>query len=390
VDDKLKIQLGSTENVNSVAVDNFGKIQLDTKFSNIREYDIRNIMSVAEIFNVERQASNVYRIYGGFEYLSLLNNMKQNYEYLEDFFISPLPKSSTLTRKGIDDFDIYLVKPAPSGYTKISNEDNDYLRKFEVVATPTDFVMHNAGYSNSVYNEESYVFNFTKDFDVSTYLDDFGIPIVELFLYVRYRTTSTSWGTNEKMSGTTWSASDGEASKVELYYEAYEIGDIIGSRDKIEYLKNNFSQDVIDEQVYYISTPYKDGTTKELHWKYNPFIPLRLRYFSNELKTANTGTTSYDVEINIPSWATPIDDEGNRVWRSILDQGYIDPLSGDGVDYPFVNGRRYLFDKIVFPVIPDLTHENTEEVFTQILFPAPEELEITPTTNLDKIGNPCQ
>jgi hypothetical protein len=49
-----------------------------------------------------------------------------------------------------------------------------------------------------------------------------------------------------------------------------------------------------------------------------------------------------------------------------------------------------LFEKIVFSVVPDLTHENTEEVFTEILFPAPEELDITPLTDLDKIGNPCQ
>jgi hypothetical protein len=111
MDDKLKIQLGETQNINSVNVDNYSKLQLENKTAAISEYDIRNILSVTEVFEAERQATEVYRVYGSLQYLSLLNNMKQQYSELEDFFNNPLPYTSTTRRKDISDFDIYLVRP---------------------------------------------------------------------------------------------------------------------------------------------------------------------------------------------------------------------------------------------------------------------------------------
>lgn len=387
MDDKLVIQLGETQNINSVNVDNYTKIQLDNKSSNIREYDIRNILSVTEVFNVERQSSEVYRIYGSFQYLSILNNMKSDYEFLVDYFDNPV-KDASIQVKGLDQFDIYLVKPADSGYANIRHSDTDWKSRFEIIATPNDFEIYDAGYSNNVYGEQGYTFNFTKEFNISQYFDYFGIPVVELFLYLVYRPVSTSWGTNETMSGTSWSTFSGNRRITTKTYETYEIGDTV-TGDKIEYLKYNFSQEIIDEQTFYIRTPYKDNTTtKYLQWKYNPFIPFRLRYFSNELKRANTGTTSYNAEINIPDWATDVGD-GNRVWRNILDQGYTDPLTGIGVDYPFVNGRRYLFSNIIFSLPPDLNHTNTQTVFNEILYPTPETLDDTPEGDIDNIGKPC-
>lgn len=392
MDDKLVIQLGETKNINSVNVDNYSKIQLNNKSSNIREYDIRNILSVTEVFNIERQSSEIYRIYGGFQYISILNNMKSDYQYLVDYFDNPV-QDPNIAVKGFDQFDVYLVKPADTGYTKVNildtGDTSSYVRKFEVIATEADFEFYNAGYANNLYGDQEYAFNFTKDFDTSQYFDEFGIPVVELYLYLFYRTTSTSWGTNETMSGTTWSENTGEPSTPVKAYTTFNIGDLIDDGDKLEYLKYNFSEETIDEQTHYIRTPYKDNTTtKYLQWKYDAFIPFRLRYFSDELKRGNTGTTSYNFEINIPAWATDIG-EGNRVWRNILDQGYTDPLTGNGVDYPFVNGRRYLFSNIVFSVVPDLDHTNTQAVFNEILYPSPETLDDTPTGEIDNIGKPC-
>lgn len=390
MDEKLQIQLGEFKNINSVNADNYSKLELKNKTSDLSEYDIRNILNVTDIFNSERQNSQTYRIYGGFEYMSILNNMLADYKYLSDFFYNPLPYKTTQLRKDISYFDVYLVKPT-TGYTKIQNSETNYIRKFEVIATNNDFELINAGFGNNLYGDNKYIFHFNKDFDVSSYFDDFGFPVMELYLFMFYRKSANGWFFPEITKRTIWNSTTGDESLVNLNYQSYEIGDIIYG-DKISYSKYSFQQFEETPQKYIIQTPYRDygsTTTKYLQWKYNPFIPLKLRYFSNELKKANTGSTSYDQAQSIPFWATNTEGD-NYVWREILEQGYVDPLTGDGVDYPFVNGKRYLFSNIVFDVIPDLDHDNTEDVFTQIKFGNPIILNYSPIGDINNIGKPCQ
>jgi hypothetical protein len=126
-----------------------------------------------------------------------------------------------------------------------------------------------------------------------------------------------------------------------------------------------------------------------LVWKYNPFIPFRLRYFTNEIYKENTGNTSYEVVSSIPYYATPLGD-GNYVWREIMPQGYIDPISGLGVDYPFVNKKRYLFSNIVFDITPDLTDAETLAAFEKAWYERYQKiLAVKPNSDLNNIGKPC-
>ena len=129
----------------------------------------------------------------------------------------------------------------------------------------------------------------------------------------------------------------------------------------------------------------------EMVFKYKPFIPIRLRYFANEVNRVNTGTTSYDDLMSIPTYATKIDNNGNYVWRDILPQGYIDPLTGIGVNYPFVNGRRYLFSTIVLTVIPDMDDIDTAIAFDNMWFSNNSTIKNKkPKSDLNNIGKPCQ
>lgn len=99
----------------------------------------------------------------------------------------------------------------------------------------------------------------------------------------------------------------------------------------------------------------------------------------------------------IPDYATIIEDSGKYVWRDIVRQGYTEPIFNNGVNYPFFNGKRYLFQPIVFSVIPNLSTEdfekdtNTINVFSEISYSDDATIiNKTPTTNLDNIGKPCQ
>jgi hypothetical protein len=396
MDESFEILLNSAKNIASVDVDTFEKIELTNKTSEILEYEVKNALSATEIFDAEREANPVYRIYGRVEYLSLLNGLKQNYKYLSDFFL----QQTTNIKNIFNSFDFYLVRPASSGYTNIMNGTGTtiyWTRFFEVIATPQDFELYNAGFTTNVYGDQVYAFNFNKDFDVTTYVDNFGFPPTELYLYAIYKVEELGQISprSETMSGTTWSwGNQGlvETKSPALYNPSFPfaVGDMILG-DLIEYGKSIFLQSEVAEQKYYIKTPYS-GTTapiaRSLIWKYNPFIPFKLRYFSESLSRANTGTTSYAQSISIPYYATSIGN-GNYVWRDILPQGYFDPLTDQGVDYPFVNKKRYLFAPIVLEISPDLNDAGTLDAFNEIRYPSPTILNTKPISDLNDIGKPC-
>jgi hypothetical protein len=399
VDKSIQIQLGSEKNINSTNVDIYDKIILNNQRKEILEYNIRNVLSTTEVFETERQNTQIYRIYGSLNYLSTLNGLYKKYKILKHFFKKPRYEDLVGTsdyKNVINSFDFYLVKPIE--HEKILATDNEYITKYEVIATPEDFEIYNAGYSVNIFNERSYSFIFNKDFDVTNWIDDFNFPITELYLHPVYKRTTHTIGVEiydpfiESMSATTWS-SGGSKNIIPFSPTNYNIGDIIYG-DKINYQKNQFLQTNIEPQIYYISTPYLAtvlfGFTekRELQWKYNPFIPFKLRYFSNQISRANTGGTAYDETSDIPYYATHLGD-GNMIWRDILEQGYIDPLTGDGVDYPFVNKRRYLFSNVLLNVIPNMDHPNTAEVFNEIKFGKPTSINYNPLDDLNKIGKPC-
>jgi len=390
VDNKINIQLGSTKNKNSIDVDTYTNIELANNQNEILEYNINNILSITEVFEAERQSNEVYRIYGGMEYLSLLNGMSKNYNDVSDFFTPYYcgDEGGCDFKNIYDDFVFYLVKPS-NNYTKL-NDDISHVRWFDVVATPQEFNLFNAGFSKNIFGDEKHIFTFNNDFDVSGVVDAFDMPIVELFLYAVYNKSTTGNGI-EKIYGSSWTTANGDTIYNEITPQPLNIGDRIYG-DRIEYNKAEFTQTVKTDMNYKITTPYKyDSVVRKLWWEYNPLIPFRLRYFSNELSRDNVNTSSYDQATRIPSYATKIDDEkGNVVWRNIMEQGYIDPITGVGVDYPFVNKKRYLFTNIILSIKPDLSDYNTRNVFNEIKFDEPTLVNTNITGNLNDVGKPCR
>lgn len=400
MDKKLEILLGAEKNINSVNVDNYSKVELLTKTSKIREFDLNDVVNSTDVFDAEREENEVYRIYGRIEWLSLLNGLDEFYDNISDFFN---PTYTEYSKNLINSFDFYLIAPSSGAtYGNISGTNNK-RRNFQVIATPDEFEIYNAGFSNNVYGEQVYTFNFKTDIDISGYYDNLGFPLTQLFLYPQYKIVD-----DEKLLRLKFLTS-GTILQSILTTKDLEIGDIVEDfngndiQDIIEYLEDDYYQQQVTEQKYYIKTSiYYQGQQKKLVWSYNPFIPLRLRYFENVVNKANTGSTSYDVVNSIPDYATAIDSDGNYVWRNILPQGSVDPLTGIGVDYPFINKRRYLFTPIVFTTPPNLTEESYEDdadnVFTIARF---EEIsytdnatdtDTTPATSddLDNIEKPCQ
>jgi hypothetical protein len=97
-----RFQLKRYENVDSVNSDFNQKIELDVKQKTIIEYDVKNVLDVANVFELERQNTNIFRIYGSIEYFSGLNNIPTGYTSYLDFF-NP---TTAVTKSFINDFKI--------------------------------------------------------------------------------------------------------------------------------------------------------------------------------------------------------------------------------------------------------------------------------------------
>lgn len=397
MDEKHQILLGFNKNVNSVNVDTHVRIELTNKTDELLEYNINNSLSASDVFDAEREASEIYRIYGRIEYLSLLNNLKNTGDLptITDFFIPYYPANKDLvdTSKTIlNSFNFYLLKPSITGYTNmtISGDSTYYIRDFDIIATPDTFDIYPAAFSNNLFNEQSYSFNFNVDINIENYIaniteDNYnngrGFPVTELYLFAEY--IPTNFITKKY---TTWSTGGTET------IVDYNTGTTKTYSDVIKYDKENFIIETHFNQTHYIRTLTNTGTT--LEWKYNPLTPITLRVFNDSISTANINDVSYEETSKIPYYALiendlPLEDNGTRIWRDILPQGYIDPISNVGVNYPFINNRRYLFTSIILDIVPNLNDATTNGIFQNINFYNPNTAYLQPTTDLNNIGKQC-
>jgi len=398
MDNKLEIQLNSLKNIESTNVDEIFKFELLNNFEEINEYDIRNVLSATEIFNIERTESNTYRIHGKIEYLSMLNGLKTGYSTITDFFIPKLDNNYNI----YNSFEFYLVKPIQNTFSYISPTRGIYKRDFEVISDNVE--IFNAGFSNNVFGDPVYSFIVDLDINISEYLDGLGFPLTEIFLYCKKIPKSNSNNIPETIQRYAYGSRSSSPyfSKIKTNFSSgsYVVGDIVYG-DVVYYDRNSFTEEVIQEQTYIVGTPIVINltTTKSIKWTYNPFIPIRLRYFSDNISTANTGTTSYDQLISIPDYAHTVDDNGtgNVVWREILPDGYTDPITGIGVNHPFINNVKYVYADIKLVIKPDLSDSTTRNIFkldsdddnNLLTLSDPDKLNSMPLTDGNNFDKPC-
>lgn len=383
MDIQEKIQLGKYKSVDSVNVDTTIKIGLSSKNELNIEYNVQNILDITQVYENERQSTTTYRIHGEIEYLSILNGLKVDYTTLTDFFSL---KDNTLENKSIfTDLKIYLVRPA-SEFTELIINRN-YIRNYEVISSINDIDIIPAGFSKNIFNEQQYSFIVNTDINIGDLVDGLGFPITELYLYIEYQPKINGNNIPETMEKKTYDI-QGNTIIEDFIPSGLSKGDIIEG-DAITYNKEEFLQTNKNLQEHYLYTSYNVSLApQKLKWKYKPFIPIKLRYFENEVQKVNTGTTAYEDLIKIPTYATPLDND-NYVWRNILDNGFFDPIDEIGVSFPFINQKHYVFENIIFNVQPDLSDNNTNLVFNKIKFNENILDSVTPNSNLNKVGDIC-
>ncbi len=296
-----------------------------------------------------------------------------------DAFFTPARLGQELsgtTKNILTCFDAYLCYVS-TGNTEITG--GTFIRNYVVATKLNNFEIYKAGFGTNIFSNYNYAFDFNIDFDVDGLLDSFGKPYTNFYLYFKFKPSTNGHAVAETVTRLTYTGGT-----VSVPYVVHNVGDIIVG-DEVTYNMFDFEEALLQEMIYYVDFPYS-GTS--LEFKYQPFVPIKIRDFQDELITANiSGGTENDL--NIPSYATKIDNDGNYVWKDLLINGYIDPISGKGVDYPFVNKIHYIFNSIVLPLTPNLNHANTAVVFSTIVLAPAQLIKKSPSSDLNALGNRC-
>jgi len=388
-----KIQLGEKKNIDSVNVDNYLKFEFNRNTNIMTEYDLTRFIDETRLYEKERNENNKYCFYGTIEFLSLLDGIDLDVEHLSisDIFIKKemeIENSLNL----LDVFDFYLVTPNDEYFTLVQpgTDTDEYLQRYKVIATPDMFNIMNAGYSTNIFNDKKYYFDVNVVFDNDqNFVDGAGFPITEVYLFIMYRGINEL--SNELVTFYHW---DPDESEQELNIEeVWDVGEVLfdssAEKDIGTLIRHNnleYNWWTHKKQMFKIKHGTEEGN---IEWKYKPFIPIKLKYYSDNLISVNEDTTSYDKKESIPDYAHKLDN-GNYIWREIIPDGEIDPVTGTGVDFPFVNNKKYVFTNFVIPIQPNLDHQITQELFSNIKFGESEIITKRPNNEeINNIGKPC-
>jgi hypothetical protein len=351
------------------------------------------------------------------EYMSILNGIKNNLSSAsrDDYFIVITGDTKSL----LNSFDFYLLRPKDnSAYSGITS--SNYIRSFDIIANPSDFDIFNAGFSRNVYGDQKYSFVINADIDNNGYYERNNMPITDLYIYANYKPN-----VGETMLGLHWDNNGIPSTGTTSVFGCTDYCSMIMTGST----SSAYTQTIIYSQINYIDTPYiTTGGTEYFSWKYAPMIPVKINLLSDELfklgsnlqmltgtitgitgltgyefnpiqpielgvisgSTSNvySGSTSYDLINSIPEYAYNLGD-GRFIWRNILPQGYINPITSVTLSNPFMNGYRYVFSSIIVDMGVNKEVLNTANAFSNIYFNFTS-INNKPVSDLNDIGKPCK
>lgn len=352
-----KFVLSTKRFANAPEVDYRFNIELKSNTKTLNNEENTTNINLSNLFNIERENSFKYRLVGKIEYLSILNNLKKNYNQLSDFFI----RYSTDDNKNLlNSFKIYLLKKSDN-YTSFNN--NLFKERYEVIADLSDIQVYNCGFSKNIFFEQNFLFNYNIDIDTEGQKDYFNKPITEIFLYFDYQLDTTKGEVLFKKDFNIFSNETNNLTITENSNTIYNINDfIIGNL--IQRKNEDFDETIINQQTHKIKLTFNGNT---LTFKYNPFVKIKLRDYNDTLYYGNINSNTKNI-INIPDYAKFVNDpeEGNVIWKELLPHGFVDPISNLGVNFPFINGRHYVYTNNLFAIQPDLTDNNTNQIFEKM------------------------
>jgi hypothetical protein len=109
------------------------------------------------------------------------------------------------------------------------------------------------------------------------------------------------------------------------------------------YHKFTFNTDVFDMSLV-------DVNNNQFGYYYKPNRPMKIRGFSDYIETG-----SINNMVGVPDYSYFSTTYNSFIWRDLYTYGFNDGL-GNGVDFPFLNGKHYPYENFIFRIIPEGTN----------------------------------
>jgi hypothetical protein len=292
-----------------------------------------------------------------------------------------------------------------------------YVRRHKILTNSGDAVLVNAGFEQNIFGKkkkfessgltpnresrvsisegsQSYTLTFNSDIDVSQLLDNQKRPISEIFFsviwkgyfglmfgYGGYTGIKQGFGFNLPLvngNPSNWWSLINNNSNTNFPMDSYTnppLGNNLGpggSQLVFNYVKSLKKNDVLDGDLCeWNDYDQIERTISNLFHKltFNPFVfrtntnpanpfgyyyqphhPLTLRVYSDYIEVGDKKEVA-----GIPDYSYFSEKNGEFIWRDLYEYGYIDS-NGLGVNYPFLNGKHYPYDDIIFRIIPEGTN----------------------------------
>jgi hypothetical protein len=254
-------------------------------------------------------------------------------------------------------------------------------------------------------NSQSYTLSFNKDIDVSELRDNQKRPISELYITTIWKgyfgltfggvdsvgnpvglkqgfdfnlppdsqfNTPQSWW-KDSNSDSNFVNSNNQPYPIGIYNTPYG-GNVNNITIDFTYLKSLKSGDTIDgnycewndyeqkerviSEMYHKFTFNSDvfdigcgnSCDNQFGYYYKPNRSMRIRGFSDYIETGSISNIA-----DVPDYSYFSTTYNSFIWRDLYTYGFKDG-SGNGVDYPFLNGKHYPYENYIFRIIPEGTN----------------------------------
>ena len=291
-----------------------------------------------------------------------------------------------------------------------------YVLQHKLLTNVNDAVMVNAGFEQNIFGAkkkfespvytpnnnkrvsikegaQSYSLSFNKDIDVNPLRDNQKRPITELYITTLWKgyfgLTLGNSGLKQgyefnlplapiiKKPSTWWSSTNSLSNFVNENNQPYPLGTLIPATPTsyvFKYLLSLKEGDVVDGGIYEwndyeqkerlisdISHKFtfnsfvfdissSDLNQNQMGYYYQPHNKITIRSFSDYIEIGSITNIA-----DVPDYSYFSTTYNSFIWRDLYTYGFKDG-SGNGVDYPFLNGKHYPYSNYIFRIIPEGTN----------------------------------
>lgn len=327
-------------------------------------------------FNSEKYIFNIYN--NGFTGGTFPNSVEMVFKRIIDITNSAETMSKYYVRKHM-----IITNADEAILTKAAFDQNGFgvKRQYEYSSLTPD----NSARITQKEGNQSYLLTFSKDIDINLYRDNLKRPLSELYITVLNK-GYFGW-MNKPFGYNSSGIREGfEYNLSEVPNDYWNLGNDIVNLSSLP--TSSYTRTVGGNQyTFYYNQDLKSGDTingaycefnqfeqkervlSDLYHKlrfnpdvfqivsqqpinpdgyyYKPHSPITLRVYSDYIEEG----TVKDIA-GVPDYAYYSQYNEKLLWRDLYTYGFIDE-SGNGVDYPFINGTHYPSTNIIFRVLPE-------------------------------------